>query len=494
MNKYIILSLAALVAGAAAADALTVSSQAGRLSSLVSDPTTVDNLVITGSVDASDLYFIDSEMPALKSLDLSGATIEAYSGKRINGLSVHKAGVVPAHSFTGSPIASVALPATQSVTIGGAAFAGSAIESLSLGANIVAVETGAFSNCASLASLSVASDCLGEASFSNCTALNDVNITKSVALPAGIFGGCTALKCVNGSENISAIGENAFAGCTSLSAFNFGGALTEISSGAFAASGLESVDLSACGALASVGDWAFAKMPRLSSVNLGAAKALGQGVVFECPSLKTFTYSSTATEVPDYAYTKNTAMDTTAMFNDDVQAIGRYAMSGMSQVQTITLPSALASLGDGAMENMTSLRRVTLNAEAVPEIGKDVWKGVDQPSAMLVVPLSMVEAFREADGWKDFDIIGTSGVTDAENALTAADIKARFDGDNLLIDFGSAEASLVRLFDVQGRTLAGLENCSGMVSIDTADWSTRYYIISAVMTDGRELSLKIARR
>lgn len=494
MNRYFIFSFAALIAGAANADALTVSSQAGRLSSLVSDPVAVDNLVVTGSVDASDLYFIDSEMPALKSLDLSGATIEAYSGKRINGLSVHKAGVVPAHSFTGSPITAVALPATQSVTIGAAAFAGSAIESLSLGGNVVTVETGAFSNCASLASLTVASDCLGEASFSNCIALADVNITSSVALPADVFGGCTALKRVNGSVNISAIGENAFAGCTSLSAFTFGGKLTSIAAGAFAASGLESVDLSACGALASVGDWAFAKMPRLSSVNLGAAKTVGTGVVFGCPSLKTFTYSLNATEVPDYAYTKNTAMDTTAMFNDEVQAIGRYALSGMSQVQTITLPSALASLGDGAMENMTSLKRVTLDAESVPEIGDDVWKGVNQSAATLVVPLSMVEAFREADGWKEFEIIGTSGVTDAENTLTDTGIKARFDGDNLLIDFGSAEASIVRLFDVQGRALAGLENCTGMVSIDTADWSTRYYIISAVMTDGRELSLKIARR
>ena len=61
----------------------TVASSAGNLSSLVSSyATTVTNLTVTGTIDARDFVILRTMATSnvLSVIDLSGATIDAYTG------------------------------------------------------------------------------------------------------------------------------------------------------------------------------------------------------------------------------------------------------------------------------------------------------------------------------------------------------------------------------------------------------------------------------
>ena len=102
-KKLYVLPVAAVLMPLAAS-AIEVETTAGCLGeNLGTEATlTATELVVRGTVDVTDLVYIDEQMGQLESLDLSGATIVDYSGARVLGLTSHPAATIPARSFVGS--------------------------------------------------------------------------------------------------------------------------------------------------------------------------------------------------------------------------------------------------------------------------------------------------------------------------------------------------------------------------------------------------------
>ena len=100
-------------AAAVTCSAMAVESTPGGLSALVGENTQETSLTVTGSIDASDLDFIASEMTKLESLDISGASIVAYEGKALrNGNFTSSANVLQSYALFGITAKSIALPAS----------------------------------------------------------------------------------------------------------------------------------------------------------------------------------------------------------------------------------------------------------------------------------------------------------------------------------------------------------------------------------------------
>ncbi|MDE6276656.1 MAG: hypothetical protein K2M06_00950, partial [Muribaculaceae bacterium] len=100
------------------------SETAGSLRTAFTDPENVLVLTVSGRIDASDLFYIDNSMPALTSLDLSGAEIVAYHGKAQRGLTEYAANTIPAGTLAGAGFTSISLPSGAGLVIGETAFAG----------------------------------------------------------------------------------------------------------------------------------------------------------------------------------------------------------------------------------------------------------------------------------------------------------------------------------------------------------------------------------
>ena len=76
-------------------------------------------------------------------------------------------------------------------------------------------------------------------------------------------------------------------------------------------------------------------------------------------------------------------------------------MKYCGNLQSITLPSKITSIGDYAFLNCTSLLNLTLQSETPPTLGEGAFEGT-ATLLKIYVPASAVSAYQKADGWKSY--------------------------------------------------------------------------------------------
>ena len=464
-----IASLLICIGSVVVAQALDVVCEAGLLSSKISDPQTVTELVITGTADASDFYFIDRCMPALRSLDISSLDIREYTGEALGGRRHYAGGTIPAGVFAGSNIASLSLP--RDCAVGDFAFSGCPLREVTLPDGTV----------------------LGDGVFAYCTALEKVSVSAGVSIGRSAFRGCVALAAVDGSDYLSAVPASAFKDCVALGAFAFGSGLRSVGEGAFARTALAELAMEECTALDSIGAWAFAGDAALVRVALPAHLAsVGEGAFFECTSLSCITLPDGMTSLPPYVLKDAAALQTVAL-PAAAERVGQYAFMGASGVVSMELPAALQKLDHGAMEGMSSLSVIdAVSLTAVPSLGNDVWAGIDQSRVYLNVDPSMASSFLNAMQWQKFNIKNTSLVKDAA-LVSDRIVRATFAGTLLLVESSCCNISLVHVYDVSGRTLFSVTADSTRLEIDTSHCDNTVYIVVCMLTDGTRGTVKIVR-
>ncbi|MDE6270030.1 MAG: leucine-rich repeat domain-containing protein [Muribaculaceae bacterium] len=453
---------------AIASKALDIEISAGGLQAAVSDPAEVTSLTVKGSVDASDFDFIATHMDALRQLDLSGATVSAYNGEALQGLRYFEADVLPAMLLAGSSIEKISLPRGLKA-IGDCALAGTRLTAVELPSTLQRVGSGAFAGCRELTRLVSACPVLGDGAFASCHKLALVKFTAATRLGARTFADCTALADVEGSADVTAIGDDAFAGCTALGAFDFGPALGRIGARAFSGSGLVEADMSGCSKLAAIGAAAFSRCHALKSLTVPAGCDMADASALALNSPELVEVKMAVTEIPAYALASNTS------------------------VSHIDLPPGLEYIGDHAMAGMTGLKEINATGlNSVPELGKEVWRGVKQDEVVLTTASDLANAFRSAAQWQEFDINYSSLGVDVIG-VSPTDVSARFVGPMLQVKCTGNPVATITVADVEGHILATLTpDADGMATLDTAAWATDIYLLAATGSNFRA-TLKLVR-
>lgn len=468
------------------------------LSSAGEDLATVTTLTVSGTVNAADLYDLGNKAVALETLDLSAATIVAYDGNSLNGSKTYKAGLIPSGAFAGSSIQRITLP-TAATEIGHMAFAASKLTALPKMTTVTAIGDGAFSNCTNLAvtlAYPAKVEKVGSHVFSNCTSITTVNMGTATEIPPYTFVGCTALNRVSPTSQLQHIGTGAFADCTALSRFNFGEALKSIGAMAFMNTALADADLSKSNALASVGDFAFAKNDKLASANFGnvSLPAMGKGVFFDDSALASVILPDGLTELPAYILKGTTSVNMNTL-PTELETIGDYALLGNTATTQITIPIQVTYIGTGAMEGMTGLQLIDVeHLEHVADLGEDVWAGVDKEHVRLRVPLFLADTYQSTPQWQDFQFDVMTGVDDENIADTqAVSVQGRFSGSDLQIQSQGAEMDVVNVFDPAGQLLVAVRPASDFIVIDTAAFTNPLFIVSVRLANGKTAALKLKR-
>lgn len=492
MTKYICSLILSIIVAFFTATATTVHSTAGQLSSQISDAAAVTELTIDGTVNAADLFFIGSELTSLHSLDLSAATIVAYSGRRLGNLTAYPAGAVPASCMAASPVETVVLPAAGALSIGAGAFAGAGLTAIVLGENIEAVGDGAFAACPALASASIeGSPALGTGVFSGCQALKSVTFQAEISLPAHTFANCSALADVNGSQFVTEIGDGAFSDCHALTAFKAGSNLQSVGSDAFRGTSLKVIDLSST-RVSELGSWAFADNPELTTAHIDDITTLSEGVFFNCPALATLTIGGVLEAIPAYAYTKSAEVPVSQAVPENVRTIGAYALSG-NNAPSMTLPQSLDSIGDHGMERMNNLTELAIYTNTVPALGQNVWDGINASDVTLNVLTGMQPEFMAADQWRNFHIIGVSDSSDAVSSSAAAtQVSANLADGTLTVRSAGAEIAYIHICDPKGVLLKSLAPHSTEATAFVGDLTSKILLVTAGLSDGTLVALKMA--
>ena len=167
---------------------------------------TVTDLTITGNIDARDFVTMRDSCIALKTIDISNATIVSYVGSAgTNGplFQTYDANILPLNAF-------------YNYTIQG--FSKTSLTSIKLPTSVTSITDGDFAYCNSLTSFTIPNlvDSIGSGAFNNCTSLTSINIPNSVyRIGEGTFNNCRFTSIII-PNSVNHIGNGAFGNCSHL--------------------------------------------------------------------------------------------------------------------------------------------------------------------------------------------------------------------------------------------------------------------------------------
>jgi hypothetical protein len=351
---------------------------AGTLSTALtsSELQNINNLTITGTIDARDFRTMRDSMPVLAILDLYSTTIAAYEGTEGSWeyypFENHKypANAIPDQAFSrhqeGGKISlkSIILPSLTS-SIGYSAFWGCiGINSINIPASVTFIHDTVFDNFAGSIIVDVNnpiySSIDGVWYNKNQTALlyyprlkqGHFDIPFSVSsISEAAFLSCTGLTSVTIPSSIKFIGVNVFNSCNRLTKVTIPSSVTVIESQAFQ----------------------------------------------DCSSL-------TSADVPLY-----------------VMSIESNAFSGCSGLTTLTIPSSVTAIRSAAFSGCSGLTTITSLTQTPLSISRNVFDKVDKSTCILKVPIGSKSAYQADSQWGQFThIVEVPFVSILTNSLTIA--------------------------------------------------------------------------
>ena len=267
---------------------------AGTLSTLLTadETATLTDLTVTGSINKADLNTLNG-MPALATLDLSGANIVASS----DGDVTYAENTIPDGTFTSNKsLKNVVLP-NSLVTIGDEAFYMTELETVDL------------SNCSELKEIldyafGSIQETLTTVSFKGCSKLESIGdyaFTNDKVIASIDFTGCTSL---------TTLGNRAFLNLNSA---------------------LETIDLSDCSAMEKIGDNCFRGCKVATSIILPeGAKVIGENAFYQCNAVETITIPASVDSIAPYAFYQPKALKTVVCLGTDTKAAERAFTSVLS--------------------------------------------------------------------------------------------------------------------------------------------------------------------
>jgi hypothetical protein len=131
---------------------------------------------------------------------------------------------------------------------------------------------------------------------------------------------------------------------------------------------------------------------------------IGSGAFGGCTSLASIELPASLTVIGRYAFEGCTSLESIEL-PASLTTIGDYAFDGCTSLESIELPASLTTIGEAAFYKCESLKTVTsLNTEP-PTLGEYVFNNC--PIETVYVPNEAVMDYKSADGWNEFNIVGT---------------------------------------------------------------------------------------
>lgn len=439
-SKYIISVILALIA--LQVDALVVNNSAGDLSNQVTD-LSITTLTVTGSMDARDFYFMADHLQQLSDVDLSGvAIVPCHTIERHYWQQEFVADELPIGAFGDMAVSRVVLP-TGLKSIGKAAFAG----------------------CTSLTEVVFPThlDSIADFAFACCSSIESVTLPASVRrVGKGAFMRCSSLASfkVEASSNLVELSEAVLMDCPALQSVVLGEAIHSVGERALAGTGLQELDLTLYRKLRTIEDWALVKTPVTTVTLPSGLTSVGMGAFLYDTELSSISLGGKISSISDYmlAGTSLADLDFTG-----ISQLGDFALYNVSTMPTVNLPSTTTWLGRLAMAGMVGMTSISCEAEKVPELGAEVWKGVDQASIPLTVPEVALEDYKKAWQWRNF-LFPTGwlkGDVNGDGEVNVADINAIV---NIILGKPADEDTLLRA-DVNGDGEINIADINAVVNI-----------------------------
>lgn len=234
-------------------------------------------------------------------------------------------------------------------------------------------------------------------------ALSGFSCIKSVIIEEGVitlgnnaFNGCINLENIVLPKSISSIGSSVFSGCKKLKKISIPEGITNISYKAFAeCESLESVSIP--DSVSSISSCAFQNCVNLKEIHVGSIENWLNISFYDQPSNPMW-----ASSCEKLFYVDNVLLDE-LLIPEGIEEIPEYAFRGCANITSVTLPTSLQKICDGAFSECRLLAIV--NNNSLLEIGFDGQHGGVASKAQKIIDHSGNVIYR--NGISEFSYIET---------------------------------------------------------------------------------------
>ena len=252
----------------------------------------------------------------------------------------------------------------------------SSLTSITLPPHVTEIGNSAFYGCRGLTSLTLPSGVtkIGNSAFSVCSGLTSITLPSGVTeIGNSAFSGCSGLTSLTLPSGVTEIGNSAFEDCSGLTSLTLPSGVTKIGSSAFKNCGLKEVGIYINGDLETYlakghpnidvecGIKYYLNDKEIKNVMIPSSVTSLGCYAFQNSSFTSISLPSSLAFVGDGAF-KNCSSLASITFSSGLVSIGSSAFSGCSGLISLILPFGLNSIGSYAFAECRNLTRITLPA------------------------------------------------------------------------------------------------------------------------------------
>ena len=295
---------------------------------------------------------------------------------------------------------------------------------------------------------------IGECAFRYCGNLTTVSLGNSVtSIGKGAFEQCEKLTSIDIPNSMTTIGQGAFMKC-GITSVNIPNSVTNIEDEAFSCCWyLPSIDIP--NSVQTIGHKAFFYCPNLTSVKIGnCVTSIGENAFGECTNLKSVhitnleawckiqfgDFDSNPTRWAHHLYLNGEEIKD-LVIPETITSINDYAFNGCSKLTSVIIPNSVTSIGTYALSFSSNFTDLYCYAEQVPFTKQYAFSNSICEYATLHVPANSIEAYKNAELWKDFG-----------NIVTLTDDDPRQTG--IIATTATQQPTIVGRYDLNGRRIS----------------------------------------
>lgn len=362
-------------------------SPAGSLNAkLGNDKNTIENLVLSGSLNGDDIKTI-RQMTKLRILNLEDASIVSGGSQYYpeSGCNTEDNVIGRKMFFNMNRLVSLRLP-KNTIKIDYSAMQNCInLSDVNIPEGINRLNSDVFNGCEKLMSIIIPStieyigyNCFTECSsletaifpeivkdnfsmgngiFSGCISLKNVTLpTNLKEMPYQIFRGCISLEKITLPETVTKISDSAFDGCISLKTIQLPNNLNNISIAAFSNTGL--INISIPDNVETIGSSAFSGCSHLTSIKFpsnDSYQIIESNIFNGCSSLKSLDLPNSITLIGQSAFLNCKKLETISMPINLQGSIPTYCFFNCSSLKEVIIPDGISKIERNAFDGCTSL-------------------------------------------------------------------------------------------------------------------------------------------
>ena len=400
---------------ATAREYIVIESEAGKLKECITaakkDFRNLQNLKITGEINALDFYFMRDSMDALQFLNLKEVKIHKLIE---NEYVVGNDDEIPSSAFNKKKTLQRIILPDQLVYIGDFAFYNctNLSGSLIIPEGVRYIKDAAFQSCTNLKgtlSLPTTLEYLGTKTGVG-SVFDECGFTGELKLPNSLkhIGNYTFHNCYNFQgnlvlpENLEFLGIGAFYLCRGLVGdLKIPQKLTFISQHAFSNCGFDGI-LELHDGITNIEEEAFACRFKGELILPKNLVVISNRVFLNCDFSGELKFPENLNSIGDWAFSGNSRLMGTLEFPRNLQNIGEGAFSYCPMLEKIIFPENIESIGSLAFGNCFNIEGIECKSVTPCYLHSLAFDGVPKDNFAVEVPESVVTQYQVAPGWNEF--------------------------------------------------------------------------------------------